>query len=1275
MKTLFKFSAYTFLGLCGLIALTVIILKLISDEQYKEWAAAAVESATGRELAIAGPFNLQFGTSVNLLAQDLSLSNAQWGSRDDMVNADRLFVELSLLPLLKGVLDLTVELDGPDVLLETNDKGDGNWIFSTSGDTAPQPQTTSAPGGTEDHFILPFKPYIRNFKIRNFLFAFNDPAANQPIEAHIETFRVFVDKTEGLPLVLNGVYQDAPVILEGTLGNINDWYANKQTPIVLKGKLNEADIKIEGTAGPLFPQPAARLDISLRATDISTFSQFAGMNLPELAGLNITATAVAADGRTAVENIIINLSDPQLTLDVTGEVTDLSNVAGISLKADVTTDQGTALSERLGALSSESIPDSLFIKAELAGDLDTLAMTDLDVSVKDKGVDIKLSGTIDNILKLEGAEVKLTANIETLHTIGGYIGLELPGVGPIDISTTVISPDNVTQLESLIINITDPALSAQVSATTGHITLEEQNKLEIDNIGFKATAESSQLQEFVNKLDLMLPVSLPSSLSLDMEGAGNLDKLGVDTLEIVVKDEGVAITLSATAENILDQSGISAMLTTDVASTANLSKFAGMEIPDLGSVVLKGLVSSADQTYTLDKLDLQLDGKDLQAKVKATIQDLLVLALVTEKPEKIGTAGIDMSLDANVSSISNLTKEITGLEAPDLGSLKLNGHVSSADEMLALDSFNLQLDGDDLRAQLKATIKNLLVLVNAFENPEEIGAAGIDLSLNADIASISEFAAHTTGIEIPELGRLQINGQANSVEQALELKLLSAVLKAEGLEANIDATIADVFALSGIDATVSAKINSLKTLGPITKTELPETGPWLLNGRASSEDLNKSLLLFNASLEGEGTKTVVDATIPDLKSPGNILAKLSLDAESLVPLEVFIDKDLPGDEPLKITANIVVSPGEYSLEKVMILLGQGKLLSNLVYTSPLDGETGRKKLTAQVSIQGTDITPFLATITPPSDPEAGAAVPEEVIDNNQKTEESTGDKKLFSNQPLAVGTLQDFDIELKLDAEDITIHEGVAIQGNMAVTLDQGLLTIDPFDFSGTGDSTAGGVIELDTRDTLARLDVLLDFNDFVLPKRGGKFNLDADVKSEGDSIAALMGNLDGIIIARLNDANIEKTFLTTHGAGLIRQVNPFGYKHTTLECAIVHFDITDGMVDFVDKLALQTTEVTWVGGGEINLKTEEFEMGMASKARKAISSLTDFGIASNVTIDGTLAEPSIGTDSKIGRRYAAYLTHVATAGLSFLAQKAYDNRQSNKDPCQRILAEQKEKN
>ena len=452
MKQLLKFSGYFLLGLCGLIVLAVIILKLISDEQYKAWTTAAAESATGRELAIDGPFNLKFGTKIGLLAQDIRFSNAEWGSRNEMVTADRLYIELSLLPLIKGILDLTVELDGPDVLLEKNDRGEGNWTFSSAGDTAAEPAKLPADMEAEKSIILPVKPYIRNFKIRNFLFAFNNPAADQAIEARLETLRLFVDDNEELPLTLSAVYQGSPVILEGTLGNINDWHSNKQTPIILNGKLNEAAIKIEGTAGPLFPQPAARFDLSLTAANIATFTPFAGINLPELAGLDIGLTAHASGDQTALENIKINLADPQLSVAITGDVKDLNTVTGISLKAEVRTDLGTALSQKLGALNIESIPDSLLFSAALQGDLESLSMTDLNVSVEDQGIDIKLSGKMENVLKLKGADATLTATIETLDIIGGYIGQKLPGFGPIDMSATLISPDNVTQLKSLMIS-------------------------------------------------------------------------------------------------------------------------------------------------------------------------------------------------------------------------------------------------------------------------------------------------------------------------------------------------------------------------------------------------------------------------------------------------------------------------------------------------------------------------------------------------------------------------------------------------------------------------------------------------------------------------------------------------------------------------------------------------------------------------------------------------------------------------------------------------------
>lgn len=39
---------------------------------------------------------------------------------------------VAILPIFKGVLDFAIELDGPDILLETNEDGKGNWLFKES---------------------------------------------------------------------------------------------------------------------------------------------------------------------------------------------------------------------------------------------------------------------------------------------------------------------------------------------------------------------------------------------------------------------------------------------------------------------------------------------------------------------------------------------------------------------------------------------------------------------------------------------------------------------------------------------------------------------------------------------------------------------------------------------------------------------------------------------------------------------------------------------------------------------------------------------------------------------------------------------------------------------------------------------------------------------------------------------------------------------------------------------------------------------------------------
>jgi uncharacterized protein involved in outer membrane biogenesis len=290
----------------------------------------------------------------------------------------------------------------------------------------------------------------------------------------------------------------------------------------------------------------------------------------------------------------------------------------------------------------------------------------------------------------------------------------------------------------------------------------------------------------------------------------------------------------------------------------------------------------------------------------------------------------------------------------------------------------------------------------------------------------------------------------------------------------------------------------------------------------------------------------------------------------------------------------------------------------------------------------------------------------------QQTEEtpSTG-KRIFSDEPLAVGVLRDYDVDLKIDLANTRIQNGIDMNGKIAISLDDGLLNVDPFDLNQTNGGSGTGYIKLDARNQEAVLDATLDFDNFVSPRFGGLFDLDLDLDGKGESLADLMGSLNGHFAAALKEIELEKTLMSQFGAGLLSNLNPLDSDKTTLECAVIRFEIEDGIADFHKKIAAQTTEVTWMGGGEINLKTEELDVGIAPKPRGAISGLTNLGLASLVHVGGTLAEPKVGLDvADVAKKYGEYSAFIATGGLSFLAKKLVDTAQANVDQCERILGD-----
>ena len=127
----------------GVLIVALVVFILTFDVgKYKGVIESQAKAATGREVSI-GSVSMGFSLNPAIILTDVKVGNAPWGSRPQMVTLKRVEAHTQLIPLISGKVNITsLSVEDPDVLLETDRNGKGNWEFST-----PSSSTTASNGG------------------------------------------------------------------------------------------------------------------------------------------------------------------------------------------------------------------------------------------------------------------------------------------------------------------------------------------------------------------------------------------------------------------------------------------------------------------------------------------------------------------------------------------------------------------------------------------------------------------------------------------------------------------------------------------------------------------------------------------------------------------------------------------------------------------------------------------------------------------------------------------------------------------------------------------------------------------------------------------------------------------------------------------------------------------------------------------------------------------------------------------------------------------------
>jgi uncharacterized protein involved in outer membrane biogenesis len=299
--------------LVALIATAVGILMSIDYNQYKPQIAAAVKSATGRDLSIGGNFKLGLSLSPTLAVDNVSLSNMPGGSRPVMINLNKLEVQLELIPLLSKKIKVDrIILDGADILLETDKSGKGNWVFEVPGGATTATTTTAATPSEGGGMSL---PEVDTVQIRNSTVTYHDGVAGTTRSFKID--KLDAETTGGnLAIDLAALIGQTPLNVKGTLGAPALLAGGAPYPMDLALSSGNNSATVKGMIGDVSKMQGLAIDVNAKGNSLADLSGLTGSPLPKLGPYSFSGSAVNIPGGYKINKLQFTMGSSSMTGDV-----------------------------------------------------------------------------------------------------------------------------------------------------------------------------------------------------------------------------------------------------------------------------------------------------------------------------------------------------------------------------------------------------------------------------------------------------------------------------------------------------------------------------------------------------------------------------------------------------------------------------------------------------------------------------------------------------------------------------------------------------------------------------------------------------------------------------------------------------------------------------------------------------------------------------------------------------------------------------------------------
>ena len=669
MTRILKWIGIVLAALAVLLMVLMIVINIIPGDTYKSLISSGVKSATGRELAIEGEFDISLFTSLAIKASDITLANADWGTQPHMASIAHIEGKVALFPILKGILDATLVVDQPDIRLETDGTGRANWQFGPpTEDAPPATEKTDQSGG------FPLRPRIRKLHLNGTHFVLHDSQKGDQINFQSEKLHIG-EAEKGLTLDFAGKYNDIPVALAGGLDRANFFAAMLPANINLDGHVGDAQLAAAGTVGPLVPDVNLELTVNLNTPSLAAFAPMAGTDLPDMGPLAFTTRLTGTDGTFAASGLQATLEDDILKAEIKGAIDDLAALEGLNLEVLVDTARLSAVLEGFGIEPGTPLPQTIQATTQAEGNLKRLSLKQLQAHIQGEGVTLEGTADVQNIISLAGVSADLALKAESLDYFANIAKIDLPPLGPLQLNTQFESQEENLGGLKVKADLAGQRISASVAGA-----ISDPFKLEEIHADVKLSL--ANLADFADIANTDLPALGPIDLAASISSKG--ETYEVNNLDFDLADEEIKATVAGSIGDVRQLAGINADININLDSMASLNALLKQELPDSGPISLAGKLNTTGGLGSPTEIATKLESEGV------------TLAIEGQVAEPLAANGIDVALDLKAESLKQLGK-LTGRSLEGSDPVQLQARFFSKDKAFELSDLTLQAGQLDLK--------------------------------------------------------------------------------------------------------------------------------------------------------------------------------------------------------------------------------------------------------------------------------------------------------------------------------------------------------------------------------------------------------------------------------------------------------------------------------------------------------------------------------------------------------------------------------------------------